>query len=158
MTMKTKTPWLQIALSLYIAIVFIQSLFFKFADAPETQAIFGTLDAWAGSLGYPGLFNPGGIFSAIVIGSAELVASSLLLLALIGGKFSVLRPIGALMGIAIISGAIFFHLFTPLGVVVNNDGGLLFSLACGVWISALVIVLLDRHKLLGLIQRGPTSA
>lgn len=145
--MKAKPPYVQIGLSLYIAFVFIQSLFFKFADAPETQHIFGTLDIWAGGLGFPGLFNPGGIFSAKVIGSAELVASALLLLALLP-KFRILRPVGALMAIAIISGAIFFHLFTPLGVNVNDDGGLLFTLACGVWISALAILVLDRDLLL----------
>ena len=39
-------------------------------------------------------------------------------------------------------GAIFFHLFTPLGVAVVNtdgssDGGELFLLACGVWLACL---------------------
>jgi uncharacterized membrane protein YphA (DoxX/SURF4 family) len=150
--MKTKLPYPQMALSLYIAIIFIQSLFFKFSDAPDTQHIFGTLDSWAGSYGFPGLFNRGGIFSAIVIGSAELVASTLLLLGFIP-KLKRLRPIGALMALCIISGAIFFHLFTPLGVQVNNDGGLLFGLACGVWLSALSILVLDRFLLLDLIRR-----
>ncbi len=150
--MKTKLPYPQMALSLYIAIIFIQSLFFKFSDAPDTQHIFGTLDAWAGAYGFPGLFNRGGIFSAIVIGSAELVASTLLLLGFIS-KLKHLRPIGALMALCIISGAIFFHLFTPLGVQVNNDGGLLFGLACGVWLSALIILVLDRYLLLDLIRR-----
>ncbi len=150
--MKAKPPYVQMALSLYIAIIFIQSLFFKFADAPETQHIFGTLDAWAGTYGYPGLFNRGGIFSAVVIGSAELVASTLLLLGFIP-KLKILRPVGALMAIGIISGAIFFHLFTPLGVNVNGDGGVLFGLACGVWVSALVILIFDRDLLLGLVRR-----
>ena len=62
-------------LTLYIAFVFIQSLFFKFSDSPETQYIFGTLDAWAASLGLAGLFAPSGPFSQYVVGSAELLAS-----------------------------------------------------------------------------------
>lgn len=149
--MKIKTQHITTALSLYIAFVFIQSLFFKFSNAPETQHIFGTLDAWAGSLGYPGLFRPGGIFSAIMIGIAELIASLIFLLALVP-KLNWLRPLAALMSFAIISGAIFFHLFTPLGVVVNNDHGTLFSLACGVWLSSVAILALEGKKLLAKIR------
>ena len=67
-------------LTAFVAFVFIQSLFFKFTGSPETVYIFETkLDAWAGSLGFPGLFAPGGPFSAQVVGAAELVASLLLL-------------------------------------------------------------------------------
>ena len=38
-------------LTLYIGFVFIQSLFFKFTNSPETQYIFGTLDTWAAGFG-----------------------------------------------------------------------------------------------------------
>ena len=66
--------------SLFVAFVFIQSLFFKFSDSPETVYIFqGKLDPWAATLGFPGVFAPGGIFSAHVIGSFELLASVLVL-------------------------------------------------------------------------------
>jgi hypothetical protein len=138
-------------LTLYVAFVFIQSLFFKFTDSPETQYIFRTLDAWGASLGLPGLFAHRGIFSQYVVGSAELVASSLLLLALIPA-LRFLRPLGALMALGVISGAIFFHLFTPLGVSVVNadgsrDGGLLFALACGVWAASAVLLVTNRHLL-----------
>jgi hypothetical protein len=56
----------------------------------------------------------------------------------------------------VISGAIFFHLFTPLGVSVLNtdgtrDGGLLFAMACAVWLSAAALLWLDRDRLLGLL-------
>lgn len=136
------------ALSLYIAFVFVQSLFFKFADSPETQYIFGTLDAWAGGLGFPGLFARRGPFSQYVVGSAELVASALLLLALVTGR-TLLQVLGAALSLGVISGAIFFHLFTPLGVQVRNtdgslDGGKLFALACGVWIAAALLLWLNR--------------
>ncbi|MEO1576658.1 MAG: hypothetical protein AAFU65_17055, partial [Pseudomonadota bacterium] len=68
-------------------------------------------------------------------GSAELVASVLLLASLVA-RFRPLRLFGALLTLGIISGAIVFHLFTPLGVVVEGDGGLLFGMAVGVWLSA----------------------
>ena len=68
-----------VAISLFAAAVFLDSLRFKFTDHPNTQEIFGRLDGWAGSLGAPGLFGHTGLFSQYVIGSAELAASALLL-------------------------------------------------------------------------------
>jgi hypothetical protein len=149
--------YLPIALTLYIAFVFIQSLFFKFTDSPETQYIFGTLDAWGASLGWPGLFAHDGIFSQYVVGTAELIASSILLLALTQ-RFVWLRAVGALMSLGVISGAIFFHLFTPLGVSVLNtdgtrDGGQLFALACGVWIAAALLIWSSRSTVQSFLDR-----
>lgn len=147
-------------LSLYIILVFVQSLFFKFSNSPETQYIFGTLDAWGASLGWPGLFAPDGIFSQYVVGTGELIAS-LLLLAGLTMRFRVLQPVGATMAIGVISGAIFFHLFTPLGVSVVNtdgtrDGGQLFALACGVWVSAAILMWRNRQIISVLLTRRAT--
>jgi len=142
-------------LTAYIAFVFIQSLFFKFTGSPETVYIFqGKLDPWAASLGFPGLFAPGGVFSAKVVGSAELIASLLLLLGAALARQRWLQVLGAGMGLAVISGAIFFHLFTPLGVAVVNadgssDGGELFTLACGVWLACAALLWLRREVWLG---------
>jgi hypothetical protein len=146
---------LPILLTLYIAFVFIQSLFFKFTGSPETTYIFSTLDAWAAGFGFYGLFAPTGIFSQYVIGTAELIAS-LMLLASLAPKLRLLRPLGALMSLGVISGAIFFHLFTPLGVSVLNadgtrDGGLLFGLACGVWVSAAILLARSYGQILALL-------
>ncbi len=147
-----------LALSVFIAFVFIQSLFFKFTDSPETTYIFvGKLEPWAASLGWPGLFSPGGVFSAKVIGSGELVASCLVLFGAFVASRRVIQLAGALLGLGIISGAIFFHLFTPLGIAVQNadgssDGGQLFGMACGVWVSCLVLAWLRRDELLKLMQ------
>ncbi|MBA4043412.1 MAG: hypothetical protein K2Y20_10800 [Sphingomonas sp.] len=143
--------YLPIALTLYIAFVFIQSLFFKFSNSPETQYIFGTLEVWGASLGLPGLFAPSGIFSQYVVGTGELIASALLLAGL-SQRLRILRPVGALMAIGVISGAIFFHLFTPLGVSVLNtdgthDGGELFALACGVWVAAALLLWLSKDTI-----------
>lgn len=159
MSIVRKHSWVLI---LFVAFVFIQSLFFKFTNSPETQYIFGTLDLWGASLGFPGLFAPNGIFSQYVVGSAELVASSILLASLVPALRG-LRPFGAAIGLAVISGAIFFHLFTPLGVSVPNadgsqDGGLLFGMACGVWIANALMLWIDRDRLLGIIGRGTRHA
>jgi len=147
--------YLPIALTLYIAFVFIQSLFFKFTDSVETQYIFGTLEAWGMSLGWSGLFAHDGIFSQYVVGTGELIASALLLAGL---RVSALRPVGALMALGVISGAIFFHLFTPLGVSVLNadgthDGGELFALACGVWVAAALLLWMSRDVIGRLFAR-----
>ena len=126
--MKTKTISLWI-LSAYIGFVFVQSLFFKFTGAYESIYIFSTLRAWSGIA----LFEPFGRFA---IGTFELIASILLFMPR-------LRIFGAALAIGIMTGAIFFHLFTPLGVVILGDGGELFTLACGVWISGWVILALS---------------
>jgi hypothetical protein len=149
--------YLPVGLVLWIGFVFIQSLFFKFTDSPETVHIFGTLDGWAAGLGFPGLFAPGGIFSAKVIGTLELIASAVLLASL-APKFGWLRAPGALLALGVISGAILFHLFTPLGIaVVNTDGssdnGLLFGMAVSVWVSSLALLWMARGQILALIGR-----
>ena len=146
-------------LTLYVAIVFIQSLFFKFSGSPETVYIFeGKLDPWAASFGFAGVFAPGGIFSARVVGTFELIASSLLLVGAAMAHRRAAQVIGAAMGLGVISGAIFFHLFTPLGVAVVNadgssDGGELFMLACGVWVSCVLLLWLRRDVWLGRLSR-----
>lgn len=145
--LKTNLHW---PLTLFIAIVFIQSLFFKFSGSPETVYIFeAKLDPWAATLGFQGVFAPGGVFSAKVVGFAELIASVLLLAGAALSRRRVVQVLGAAMGLGVISGAIFFHLFTPLGIAVVNtdgssDGGELFLLACGVWLSCAALLWLRR--------------
>ena len=127
-------------LSAYIAFVFVQSLFFKFTGSQESIFIFSTLREWSGI----GLFEPAGRW---IIGSAELVASILLFVP----GFTVL---GAAMAIGIMTGAIFFHLFTPLGVEIMGDGGELFALACGVWVSGWLIFWLQRNQVMAWLAFG----
>lgn len=134
----------------FIAFVLVQSLFFKFSGAPETQYIFNTLNDWAAdTFGITGLFAPTGIFSAYVIGSVELIASIMLLAGLFT-RHKILTPLGALVTFGVISGAITFHLFTPLGINVQGDGGTLFMMACGVWISAVGLLIMYKEMLLSL--------
>lgn len=150
---------LHIMLSLYVMFVFVQSLFFKFTGSPETVYIFeGKLEPWATGLGFPGLFAPSGIFSATVVGSFELLASLMLLAGMVTERLRIIQALGALLGLGVISGAIFFHLFTPLGVAVVNtdgtsDGGTLFFMACGVWLACAVLIVMRKELLLKLIGR-----
>jgi hypothetical protein len=123
-------------LSLYIAFVFVQSLFFKWTGSEESVFIFATLRDWSGI----GLFEP---FGRFFIGFCELVASILLFVPRA-------RIWGAGMALVIISGAIVFHLFTPLGVEIKGDGGLLFALACGVWLSSAAILTMNRREVVSL--------
>jgi hypothetical protein len=133
------TPRLYIkwALSAYIAFVFVQSLFFKFTGSVESVYIFSTLRDWSGIA----LFEPVGRW---LIGGCELIASILLFVPR-------MRVFGAAMAIGIMTGAIYFHLFTPLGTNILGDGGELFSLACGVWISGWVILLLSTDEVMNWI-------
>jgi hypothetical protein len=132
--MKKYIPW---ALTLYVVFVFIQSLFFKFTGSEETVIIFSTIGAWMSNIGLPdfiaGNFT---VHGGIAIGLVELIASGLILI-------PKTRIFGAALAFFVINGAIFFHLFTPLGIVRvidaagNTDGGVLFYMACGVWASCL---------------------
>jgi hypothetical protein len=153
--LKKHGHWL---LTTFVAFVFIQSLFFKFTGSPETVYIFeGKLNPWAASLGAGGVFAPGGIFSAKVVGTFELIASMLLIIGAALSSSRLVQVLGAAMGLGVISGAIFFHLFTPLGIAVVNtdgssDGGELFMLACGVWVCCALLLWLRRDVWLPLLM------
>ena len=137
-TIVKKIITLKNILSVFIALVFVQSLFFKFTGSPETQHIFGVLGQWSGFAWFAE-------YGAYGVGTAELIAAILL--------FTPWHGIGAVMALGIMTGAIFFHLFTPLGIimpafddsgaVVGDDGGLLFTMACLVWIAALILITRD---------------
>ena len=136
-------------ISLFGAAIFLDSLRYKFTDHPKTQVIFGALDAWAATLGLSGLFAHTGLFSQYVIGTAELVASILLLVGLLP-KLERVNALGALIAFAVMSGAVSFHLFTPLGIDPNKDGGGLFAAAVTLLLGSLALLALRRHELLGL--------
>src|SRR5262249_22244838 len=94
-------------LQLVTAAILFQTLFFKFTAAEESVYIFRTLG-----------MEPWGRIGS---GVAELIACVLLL---------VPRTVtlGTIISLGVISGAIVSHL-TKLGIVVKDDGGLLFLLA-----------------------------
>lgn len=140
-------------ISLFMSAVFLDSLRFKFTDHPNTQVIFGKLDAWAGSIGFPGLFAHTGLFSQYVIGSIELLAAGLLL-AGIAPRMRHLQAAGALAGFLVMAGAVTFHLFTPLGTDPNRDGGGLFVAACiNLGASLLMLGVFRRREFALLLAR-----
>jgi hypothetical protein len=139
------------AISVFAAAVFLDSLRYKFTDDPKTQEIFGRLDGWAGTLDLPGLFAHTGLFSQYVIGAAELFASTFLLVGLLP-RFVRLNALGALIGLCVMTGAVSFHLFTPLGVDPNNDGGGLFAAAVTIWITSIVLLIIRRNEIVALLQ------
>lgn len=126
-------PYLARLPDVFIAFVFIQSLFFKFSGAQESIYIFQTIESWIGLA----FFEPGMRYG---VGVMELVASLLLF---IPG----FRPYGAILAMGIISGAIFFHLFSPLGIVVKGDDGVLFIMAVGVWLASAYIIFKNRNEI-----------
>lgn len=136
-----------VLLVLICSAVFLSSIPFKFGNAPETITIFQVkLDGWAASLGAPGLFAQSGLFSQYVIGTAEILASLCMLIGILP-RFVRLQGFGALLGLAVMTGAISFHLFTPLGIDPNNDGGGLFVMACVVWLSCATLVFMRRDEI-----------
>jgi uncharacterized membrane protein YphA (DoxX/SURF4 family) len=139
------------AISLFGAIIFTDSLRFKFSDHPKTQVIFGALNDWAATFGAEGLFAHAGLFSQYVIGSGEFVASALLILGLVPG-LTRLNALGALIAAAIMSGAVSFHLFTPLGIDPNHDGGGLFVAASTLLIGSLALIVLRGTEVAGLLR------
>ncbi|MGE0409976.1 MAG: hypothetical protein AB7P23_12040 [Amphiplicatus sp.] len=145
--------WISHALVLFASAVFLDSLRFKFTNAPKTQVIFGDLNQWAAGFGADGLFAPAGLFSQYVIGGAELLASLILLSTMIFARFRFLQPLGAALGVAIMTGAVSFHLFTPLGINVAGDGGALFYTACATWAGLVLLLALRARETRGLIAR-----
>lgn len=151
--MKKVWKYLPDAMAVFMAVIFLDSLRYKFTDHPKTQEIFGRLDGWSTSLGLPGLFDHTGLFSQYVIGSIELLASSLLILGL-HPRFKHLQAGGALAGLLVMMGAVSFHLFTPLGVDPNHDGGGLFAAACTNLAFAVILLAgFRRAALIDLINR-----
>jgi len=138
-----------LALCIFIAFVFLQSLPFKFGNSLETQHIFGTLGEWSGLAWF-------GQYGGYMVGTAELIAAIVL--------FTKWRTLGAVMALGIMSGAIIFHVFTPLGIImphfdadtglqIGDDGGILFMMACVTWVFALILIILDIKNPDGCLNR-----
>jgi len=119
---QTVVTWLA---QLTVAVILLQTLFFKFTGAEESVYIFTTVGA-----------EPWGRIGSGVI---ELIASLLLL-------FPAAAPIGAALAMASMAGAILTHL-TLLGIEVKGDGGLLFALALTAFVGSAIVLLVRRAQL-----------
>ena len=112
-------------LQIIAAVILAQTLFFKFTGAEESKYIFTTLGV-----------EPWG---RVASGCAELLAVVLLL-----------TPrtvtLGALFSLGVMTGAIGSHL-TKLGIVVKDDGGLLFGLVVTVFLCSGIILVIRRRQI-----------
>jgi uncharacterized membrane protein YphA (DoxX/SURF4 family) len=107
------------------AAILLQTLYFKFTGAEESVYIFTKIG-----------LEPWGRYAS---GVAELFAGVLLL-------FPRSTWLGALLAAGVMVGAIGSHL-TRLGIVVQNDGGLLFVLALIVLVCALGLLFIHRRQI-----------
>jgi|SRR5437867_9646221 len=121
-SVQTCVSWI---LQLIVAGILFQTLFFKFTGAEESVYIFSKL----------GMEPWGRIGSGVV----ELIACILLL-------YPKTIPLGAILAAGVISGAIISHL-TKLGIVVKEDGGLLFFLALAVFAGSVAILVIRRAQI-----------
>lgn len=110
-----------------IAIILLQTLYFKFTGAEESKYIFSTL-----------MGAEYEAYGRIGSGIIELIAAILILIPGISW-------LGAVIALGTISGAIFSHL-TKLGIVVKDDGGFLFGLAITVFVLSVVVLLIHRRQ------------
>ena len=107
------------------AIILLQTLFFKFTGAPESVYIFTKVG-----------LEPWGRYGS---GIVEFIAAILLL-------STCHCWLGAVLALGVMGGAIMSHL-TKLGIVVQNDGGELFALACIVMVCSLATLWIYRREI-----------
>lgn len=110
--------------------IVLQTLFYKFTAVEESAYIFSTIGME--------------LYGRIGAGIAELIASVLILIP----RTTLLR---ALMGMGIMLGAIFSHLFV-LGIEVQNDRGTLFILALITFLCCVSLVSKNKNKIPDLLN------
>ena len=112
-------------LRLIVAVILLQTLYYKFGAHEDSIYIFTTLG-----------LEP---YGRIGIGVMELIASILILWKRISWA-------GALLTVGLMAGAISSHL-TQLGIEVKGDGGQLFYMAVGTWVLSLVVLWSERKQI-----------
>ena len=118
------------ALRLVAAIIMLQTLYFKFTGHPQSVELFKTIG-----------MEPWG---RIGTGVLELVASILILYPRTTG-------FGAALGLGLMSGALFFHLFTSLGIEVDGDP-VLFIYAVITFLCCLILLIIYRSQIFQLLK------
>src|SRR5215472_456318 len=106
-----------------VAVILLQTLFFKFTGAEESVYIFSTVGRF---LNVSGVEPWGRIGSGVL----ELIASMLLIV-------PATASIGAILTMGVMAGAILSHLVI-LGIDVKGDGGLLFGLALTAFVASAI--------------------
>ena len=151
---------ISLIISLWIAKVFLLSLPYKFTNHPDTQRIFNTIGQWMSDTLSLSLGNFFTQYAAYIIGSLELIVSLILLTATAmwilkalnirntAGNYKNLYMLGGLCASGLMSGAAFFHLFSPLGIELihkgGSDGGSLFYAAVSILFLGLIIAFINK--------------
>ena len=112
-------------LRLIVAVILLQTLYYKFGAHEDSVYIFTTLG-----------LEP---YGRIGIGVMELIASILILIKKTSWA-------GALLTVGLMAGAIFSHL-TQLGIEVKGDGGQLFYMAIGTWVLSFIVLWSERKQI-----------
>ncbi len=117
------------ALKLIAVVIMAQTLYFKFTAHPQSVALFTKIG-----------LEP---YGRMGIGVMELIASVLILIPRTTG-------IGALLGVGLMGGALFFHL-TSLGIEVDGDN-ILFYYALTVFVACSVLLVIFKNQVFATIQ------
>ena len=125
--------------ALYIAGILLWYEQYKLTGADGSVYLFTVLSDWLFIDGHEKAFR-------LTVGIAEIFAAVLVV-------WPRTRMLGASFALAIMSGAIFFHTVSPLGIDPYGDGGQLFMEACEVWLLSLFILFVYRVELRNLVQR-----
>lgn len=126
-----KNSYITLAVKILVALILIQTLFFKFTGSEESVYIFSKLGV-----------EP---FGRIGSGSIELVASVLLF-------FKSTRFYAAFIAMGTMLGAIASHLFI-LGISIKMDNGLLFALACITFLGSSFLTYTYREDFLKQLKK-----
>jgi hypothetical protein len=118
-------------LRLTVAVILLQTLFFKFTASEESVYIFAALG-----------MEP---YGRIGIGLLELVVVVLIVIPRSAW-------IGALLGCGVMAGAILGHILV-LGLEVKNDGGALFIVAVIAFLCCGILFVLKRNNLMNWLNK-----
>lgn len=116
----------------YIAGILLWYEQYKLTGNPGSVWLFTVLSDWLHISGYEKPFR-------LFVASIEITASVLVVIPWT-------RMWGAALAPGVMSGAIFFHVVSPLGIDPYHDGGALFKEACTVWLCAGFILLSYRDE------------
>ena len=126
--------------ALFIAGILLWYEQYKLTANPGSVELFTTLATWLWIPNYEAPFR-------LTVATMEIIASVLVVI-------PVTRLYGAGFALGIMSGAIFFHVASPLGIDPYNDGGKLFKEACAVWACSAFILFAYRVEAGALIRRA----
>ena len=125
--------------ALFIAGILLWYEQYKLTANPGSVELFTTLATWLWIPNYEAPFR-------LTVATMEIIASVLVVI-------PATRLYGAGFALGLMSGAIFFHVASPLGIDPYNDGGKLFKEACAVWACSAFILFAYRVEAGALVRR-----